>query len=175
MSKLLLCSFKHTFMRREHFFTVYSIDAESAFAAAAYALFCAVSFFHCLISFCLWGVPFFFFLILSLSLSLYHSFLCVSFFLFVFLSLCVDWWRRHRLYSTILYFIPSSNKPHLHTISTMKRKFHWLSNCPKWAFLNSYFLLLFHSIILCALLSLVHIYRLATVRFICSSCIVHFS
>lgn len=109
-------------------------------------------------------------------LSLSHSvFLCVSFFLFVFLSLCVDWWRRHRLYSIILYFIPSSNKPHLHTIFTMKRKFHWLSNCPKWAFLNSYFLLLFPSIILCARLSLVHIYRLATVRFICSSCIVHFS
>lgn len=128
MSKLLLCSFKHTFMRREHFFTVYSIDAESAFAAAAYALFCAVSFFHCLISFCLWGVPLFF----SSSLS-FVLFLCVSFFLFVFLSfwLCVDWWRRHRLYSIILYFIPSSNKPHLHTIFTMKRKFHWLSNCPK--------------------------------------------
>lgn len=113
MSKLLLCSFKHTFMRRAHFFTVLCVLLILKVLCGVVAL-CFVL--HSL----RFSIAWFRSVYGCFMLFLYHtrSFVQTGWCFFSFLRLCVDWWRHYRLHSIIFGFVLfwGSNKPHLHTI-----------------------------------------------------------
>lgn len=113
MSKLLLCSFKHTFMRRAHFFTVLCVLLILKVLCGVVAL-CFVL--HSL----RFSIAWFRSVYGCFMFFLYHtrSFVQTGWCFFSFLRLCVDWWRHYRLHSIIFGFVLfwGSNKPHLHTI-----------------------------------------------------------